>query len=284
MKRAELILGLSLSVALTACSSIYPLGSVARRTANPYSLEQDVSVDTTRGDNDQVKHLAWAAYSVTFDCPKNCPYSTQEREALAAEIAERSFQAFDREIRQAFGAESSAREVQSVAATVGSPAFAPELKTNSYKTTVSRWVARLGLSRAAEVNASAQGLKSVNPSELGWSGGQSLASLGKALGVDGVLVGHILVTPSEDSKEPRRLVIRGPKIWLFSSTSEIPLAVAGLRPTWRLDPMLRSGATELVQPARLSAAKELRELRYDWSGIDVVANGFSQRIARALQE
>ncbi len=290
IKIAEVLVGLSLSVALTACSSVYPLNSVARRSANPYSLEQDVSVDTTRGDNGQLKRLAWAAYSVTFDCPKNCPYTAQERTALAAEIAERSFLSFDREIRQAFQGE---REVADAAATVQHPAFAQELKTKSYKSTVSMWVARLGLSRAAEVSASAQGLKTVNPSELGWSGGKSLSAFGKALGVDGVLVGHLVVTPSSDSKEPRRLVIKGPKFWLFSSTSEIPLAVAGLRPTWRLDPMVKTGpasksvladATASIQPTHLSAAKELRELRYDWSGIDAVANGLSQRIARALQE
>lgn len=294
----EAVVAAALGVAVAGCSSIYPLDGVARRAEDPYKLQQDVTIDTFDRDSANFKQMAWAAYSVTFRCKKDCPYTVEERKALAAEIAERSFSAFDREIRTAFG---SNHQILETAEVVKSAAFARELKTYSFKSTVARWMKRFGLSSSPDVTATAQNLKTVDPSELGWSGGKSLAELGKSLGVEGLLVAHIWVTPSEDAKEPKRLVINGPKIWLFSTQSAQAVAVAGLKPTWRLDPVeptLEDEATTaaktataqplstaaLTQPEKLSAAKELQELRLDWNGIDAVANGFSTRIAKVLQE
>ena len=59
------------------CASVVPLGNVARRTADPRSLAQDVTVDATRRELAGVKRIAWAAYSVTFDCEDDaaCGYT-----------------------------------------------------------------------------------------------------------------------------------------------------------------------------------------------------------------
>jgi hypothetical protein len=210
------IVATGLVFGLTACSSVYPLTSVANRTSDPRSLEQDVTVDISSRDTAGLKKLAWVAYSVTFDCQKECSYTTAEREQLAREIAETSFAAFDRELRHALASE---RDLADSTAVTAKPEFAREIQTDSFRKTVSRWFARLGLAPSPQVVASAGKLKAVDPSELGWSGAQNLAALGRDLGVDGVLVGHVLVTVPEstgDKEEQKRLVAQGPLLWLYA--------------------------------------------------------------------
>src|SRR5579871_609453 len=96
---------LALGAGLSGCSTVYPLKSMAYRSSDPRSLAQDVTVEASSADGNALRTLAWAAYSVTFECPRECPYSIEERTRLAHEIAEMSFAAIDRELRLAFGAE-----------------------------------------------------------------------------------------------------------------------------------------------------------------------------------
>lgn len=276
----------AIGLGLSACSSVHPLDRLAKRISlNEKSAENDVSLDTSSRETvAQMKKLAWASFTVSFECPKQCPYAEAERAQLAQEIAESGFVAFDREIRKALG---TSRDLLEASDTVSQPAFSKEIAQRSFKTTVSRWLSRLGLSQSQDVTATAEGLKSINPNELGWSGGESLGELGRGLGVDGVLVGHIQVTPDLDSGSERKLVINGPKIWLFSSKSSNAVAVAGLRPSWR--PNWRESTAETIAatsitPTRFDASQELRRGQLDLKGMNDLASGFGVRISKALQQ
>ncbi|MEW6055252.1 MAG: hypothetical protein AB1540_01450 [Bdellovibrionota bacterium] len=266
-----LALGLVVLV-FSACSTVYPLKSMAKRTSDPRVFRSDIRVDTASRDVGKLQKIAWAAYSVNFDCANECGYAEEEQKALAKEIAETSFAALDREIRKALLSHDPAvsRSVLDTASTVRLAAFAQEIKTDSYRSTVNRWLAKLGLNKSSEIKATAQNLKYLDPSEIGWSGEESLAKLGQSLGVDGVLVGHIRVSvdsPKESGAEKRSaLKIQGPKVWIFSATSAKAIAMAELRPNWQLDRQSSDGQS------------------LDWTGLDDVASGFSSRVAQALKE
>lgn len=226
-----------------------------------------------------VKRIAWVGYAVSFECPKDCPYTLQERSALASQIAKLSFESFDRELRRALAGD---RELLRVHDVTGAPEFARELKTDSFKSRVARWFGRLGLSRAPDVIAPAEGLKALNPAEPGWDGASSVASLGKTLGVDGVLVGHITITPTAAEGVKGRLTVTGPKVWLYSSATARTVAITespeGLR--------LEAPKTELARlkgAGELSAARELKSTpRLDTRELDKVASRFGSRLAQAL--
>lgn len=254
----RLVVVLLLFAMLSGCSTIYPLAGVAKRTEDARTLKSDVRVDTASRELSDVRSMAWAAYTVSFECERQCPYSVDERKRVAQEIADASFVALDREIRLALGG----RTLQDPAATARLAAFAnAAVRADSYQSRVGQWLTKLGLGRTPVVNVTARGLKAVNPSEIGWSGEESLMTLGRALAVDAVLVGHVRVTLDEDGKG---FVILGPKLWLFSANKAKTVAVAELRPNWRL--------SRTAQGA------------LDWNGLDPVASAFSRRISQALTE
>lgn len=275
MKHIDLVksaAAVSAAFALSACASVYPLEKMGKRASDDVSLRQDIRVDAVDNEAARVSKLAWAAYSVTFECPKTCPYSLEERRALAREIAETSFTAFDQSLRKALASSAHAvagREILDTEAVVRSVTFGQDIKTDSFKIRVSRWLAQLGLSRNPEVTVSARALKAINPAELGWSGGQSLAALGKAVGVDGVLVGHISVAPDADAEpSSRRLVITGPQLWVFSTSSGQPIAIARLKPKWRPDLRLQGALQNVSQ--------------FTWDGLGEMAAGYGSRVVEAL--
>src|SRR4051812_17702379 len=103
----NVFLSILILIFVTGCASVYPLGQMARRTEDPRSLHSDVTVDTSSRYLTTVRTVAWAAYSVDFECEKKCDYSLEERKAIAQEIADTSFTAFDREIRALFSGEES---------------------------------------------------------------------------------------------------------------------------------------------------------------------------------
>lgn len=269
--RSKILILVSALLILPSCSTVYPLGSVAKRELDPRLASRDIAVETSVKSGGRIRNLAWAAFSVTFDCPKSCPFTVEERSALSREIADASFDAFDKSIRRVMGSD---RNILQTEETVRSSAFAHDIKSDSFRLRVSHWFERLGLSRNPEVTVSAKNLKSVNPEELGWSGGQSLAALGKSLGVDGVLVGHIRVTPDPNAKKEngteKKIVITGPKLWVFSSNDGMPIAVARLRLSWRPDPRLEGAVQNMGQ--------------LNLKGLEDVALGFSSRVADAISD
>jgi hypothetical protein len=248
-------------IALSGCASVVSLSKVADRTTDQGRLERDIRVDTASREIGDIKTLAWAAYGVSFECAKTCPYTLEERTQIVNEIAETSYLSIDRELRTAL----STKTIEATEKTVNSPAYSAEIKTESFKSTVSRWLDRIGLSRAPNVQATARNLKFVNPAELGWAGEESIGALGRKLSVDGVLIGHIRVVGESDGKLKRKLIVHGPKLWVFSSLSSRAVAVAELRPAWSL---------ESVQAAA----------KLDWQGLDTVATRFSSRVAKAMTE
>ena len=183
----------------------------------------EVRVDTASRDIGRMQSVAWVAYTATFECEKDCPYSAEERARISQEVAENSFAALDRELRKGLGVTN--RTLQNVDETLKSTAFTSAvIEVESYKSRVGRWFERLGLVRSTNSTVTARGLKSVNPSELGWSGEESLSRLGQKLGVDAVAVGHLLITV--ENSDTKKLAVQGPKIWFFSSQAAKSLVIA----------------------------------------------------------
>lgn len=250
----RLLAMLAAAALVSGCASVYPLQEFAKHSA--------VRVDTASRDIGAIKRLAWAGYTVVFECDRQCPYTVEERTRLAQEIADRSFDAFDNELRNQLGD----RAIQDVALTTQLESFtSAQVRTESYQSRVGQWLEKLGFTRAPLISVSARGLKTVSPNEIGWSGEETLMALGQKLHVDGVLVGQVRVRLDEEERaqnQANALVIDGPKLWLFSSHKAKSVAVAELTRQWMLE---RTSQGVL-----------------NWSGLSALATNFSSRFAQEL--
>lgn len=259
MARIITIIGL---LALTGCSSVYPLEKLAKRTDDKRNLRSDVRVDIASREIGAIKSIAWAGYTVTFECERQCPYAVEERTRIAQEIADRSFDALDGELRLKLGE----RTVQDVALTTQLESFSSaQVRTESYQSRVGQWLEKLGFTRSPLISVSARGLKTVSPNEIGWSGEETLMALGQKLNVDGVLVAQVRVRLDEETRgedQSNALVIDGPKLWLFSSHKAKSVAVAELRPRWAVERNATGGL--------------------NWNGLATLASKFTLRLADAF--
>lgn len=220
---------------ITGCASVQPLSQVADRARQPRGLGKDVVVDIANRDLPNVHKLAWVSYTVSVDCESGCTLTHDEQQKIAQDLAKQSFTSFDRELRASF----KPIQVLTTQESTANAAFAAEIPNDSLTSRIGRWFERLKLSPAARAIATAQGLKTINPNELGWSGENHLQKLAQNMNVDGVLVGHLKVNVGKHNE----LEVTGPKIWIFAAKKAKNIATARLRQPWRAEASDLQGTT-----------------------------------------
>ncbi|HRK01102.1 MAG TPA: hypothetical protein PLH57_00430 [Oligoflexia bacterium] len=260
----KIIASATLLAAFVGCASVQPLDQIAARAKQPRGFANEVVVDTSSRSVGGIKKLAWAGYTVTLECEAKCNLTREEQRKIAEQLASQSFESFDRELRANFASSAEEIQIQEVNETTSATFFAQEIRTESLTSRIGKWFEKLKLNHEPPVSVSPSGLKTLNPNEIGWSGETSLQKLGQALGVDGVLVGHVKVMVSgEGESDSALLEIDGPKLWVFSSKRASGIAAARLRQSW--SPHTADRTT------------------LDLNGIDVVAKAYSEQFVRELR-
>lgn len=155
------------------------------------------------------RRLAWVGYSVSVGCETDCKVSGAEQKKIAEQIANRSFASLNQEV----GKTNPLSQIQKVKETVSTEAFKnADIKNGSLRSKVSRWFDHLKLSQSTTVTAN--GLRAVNPDELGWAGEESLRKLAHDLGVSGTIVGRVDVKLGARGE----VVSEQPKFWVFNAS------------------------------------------------------------------
>lgn len=222
-------------------------------SVQPHGLGKDVVVDLANRDLPGVQKLAWVGYTVNVDCESGCTLTQEAQQKLAQDLAQKSFQSFDRELRASF----KPIQVLTTQETTSNAAFGAVIPDDSFTSRIGRWFEHLKLSPAARATASAAGLKSIDPSELGWSGENHLQKLAQGLNVDGVLVGHLKVSIGKNNERE----VSGPKIWIFAAKKAKSIAAARLRRHWKIDSTDLKGIDAMAKAYSDRFAEEVRSVQ-----------------------
>lgn len=222
------IIFLVVLVLASGCSTIYSLDKIIKRSDDEKNYRTDFRVDTASRDVNKISKLAWVGFSVVFQNNAAAASLKNKQNQFIEQMLQSSFESIDGKLQ---GALTNISWL-SYNDTIKNQAFQDfQVKNESYQTSVSRWLEKLGMGSTKKLIYPVAGLKSLYPNEIGWSSEHELAKLANLLGVDGVLVGSLVV--DYDVKHDRFL-IHGPKVWMFAAQLSKAVLFAELKPSWEL--------------------------------------------------